>query len=206
MVEGKPVCLPTGYSKIILFPKPGSDLVANHPNGRVRLLFFYGNLYLVAFKAQGMWHKFKDLNLDIAPNYASDERKKHCKAKDIPFESNYGVRGMLATIAELKVSRETPIEMYKTLSLYDPEHHAGIVCLSDLQLMLFKSCAIFFEVIRFPIMKKRLEADGEVADRKTADREAASLDGKRRFTFLQEVAGEAADGEAASLAGKHWNR
>ncbi|KAF0926749.1 hypothetical protein E2562_027174 [Oryza meyeriana var. granulata] len=156
MVEGKPVCLPTGYFEIILFPKPSSDLAANHPNGRVWLLFFYGNLYLVAFKAQGKWYKFKDLNPDIAPNYASDERKKHCKAKDIPFKSNYGVREMSATIAELKVSRETPIEMYKTLSLYDPEHHAGRVRLSDLQLMLFKSCAIFSEVIRFPIMKNRL--------------------------------------------------
>ncbi|KAF0913673.1 hypothetical protein E2562_023771 [Oryza meyeriana var. granulata] len=86
-VEGKPVCLPLGYFDIILFPKPGSDLAANHPNGRVHLLFFYGNLYLVTFKAQGTWHKFKDLDPDIAPNYASDERKKHCKAKDIPFTS-----------------------------------------------------------------------------------------------------------------------
>ncbi|KAF0890028.1 hypothetical protein E2562_035360 [Oryza meyeriana var. granulata] len=54
--------------------------------------------------------------------------------------------------------------------------------------------------------KREKEADRKAANGKVADEEAASLDGKRRFTFLQEAAGEAADGEMASLAGKRGNR
>lgn len=155
-VEGKPVCGPSGYFEIILFPKPGTQFAAKHANGRVRLLFNYQNLYLVAFKVQGKWHKFKDLTPKIAPDYASIKRKKHCEAKNLPFESNYGVRGMLANLAQLKVSRQTPLQIYKMLSLYDPEHNAGMVRLSDLQKMLFKTCAVFPEVFRFPLLKKRV--------------------------------------------------
>ncbi|XP_040385883.1 uncharacterized protein LOC121056688 [Oryza brachyantha] len=90
-VEGKPVCM-QGYYEIVLFPKTGSDLALNHANGRVRILFDYHNLYLVAFKSHGMWHKFPDLDPKIVPDYASNERKKYYKVKNIPFESNYGVR------------------------------------------------------------------------------------------------------------------
>uniref|UniRef100_A0A0D3H3P9 Uncharacterized protein n=1 Tax=Oryza barthii TaxID=65489 RepID=A0A0D3H3P9_9ORYZ len=123
-VEGKPVCGPSGYFEIILFPKPGTQFAAKHANGRVRLLFNYQNLYLVAFKVQGKWHNFKDLTPKIAPDYASIKRKKHCEAKNLPFESNYGVRGMAANLAQLK--------------------------------MLFKTCAVFPEVFRFPLLKKRV--------------------------------------------------
>uniref|UniRef100_A0A0D3GGC2 rRNA N-glycosylase n=1 Tax=Oryza barthii TaxID=65489 RepID=A0A0D3GGC2_9ORYZ len=116
-VEGIPVCVPaSGCFEIILFPKPGSRFAEKHQHGRVRLLFNYENLYLVAFKAQGKWYKFKDLNPGIPDNAESE---------DLHFESNYGVRGLAANISKLKVSKETPIEIYKALSLHDPENHPG---------------------------------------------------------------------------------
>ncbi|RLN25361.1 hypothetical protein C2845_PM07G31830 [Panicum miliaceum] len=74
---GKLVCPPDGQFQIVLYPGSDSGIGAQYQYGKVRLLFSYRNLYLDAFEARGVWHRFEGVPAHIVPGGVSQR---------LPFE------------------------------------------------------------------------------------------------------------------------
>uniref|UniRef100_A0A0D9WCN7 rRNA N-glycosylase n=1 Tax=Leersia perrieri TaxID=77586 RepID=A0A0D9WCN7_9ORYZ len=151
-VEGKPICVAGGYFEIILYPKPGSLLASRHQHGRVRLLFSHTNLYLQAFKAQGIWHNFSDVDLDILPQGAmAQQHAARYQFRALRFQSTYGRKGMNSALHKLSVSCDSFLEIYLALSQYNPDNHM-LVPSDLLKKMMYRCCAMFPEAVRFPTL------------------------------------------------------
>lgn len=102
------VCPGQGYFDVILHRYPGD------PNNgrRVRLRFNLPNLYLQAFKSQGVWYVFPDQHPIIVPAGAPAHRYV---VELLPFESGYTHGGLEADFNTLTFGRNVVFDIYVTL-------------------------------------------------------------------------------------------
>jgi hypothetical protein len=141
--DGIPVCPPDDQFEIILHPGRGHGLPPQHMYGDVHLRFSYPNLYLEAFRSQGIWRRFSDKPADVVPGVASEP---------LPFESGYHNRGMGTNFRTLRFGKNTVVEIYKVLGTY-PNNPGGV---EELKEALSKVCVLIAEALRFPQLRRLL--------------------------------------------------
>ena len=110
MIQGKVVCPPHGQFEIILYKGLCSGLRVEHQSRSVRLWFSYPNLYLEAFKSNGVWYRFRNFH----PQTVLAGAPAHMyQVEELPFEAGYHRCGLRADWAVLRFGQNTIFDIYK---------------------------------------------------------------------------------------------
>ncbi|KAF8696179.1 hypothetical protein HU200_037075 [Digitaria exilis] len=152
-IQDKAVCPPEGHFEIIFYKgvDRGRDDTEeeNGPKGSVRLWFSYPNVYVEAFKANGVWRRFNNMHPEIVPPGAPPHRYQ---VEELPFEAGYHSRGLNADWDALRFGTTTIFDIYKVLKAY-PNNPGGIL---ELRVVLTKTTALFSEALRFAKLREAL--------------------------------------------------